>query len=846
MTSPRPDERQLFLRRLIFLPHRPRHAWLRVTTGSAYRLAVNGMVVDQQESQLGTTTPVPPVRRTYDITNLARRGTNTIALVLTSGVGPPHVLADVEVEDTSGKHVQAGTDKQWLQQVGPPADWLKLQTGAAEGWQPCIAETGDLGIPPWVPRREVVTIPTPAAVVLRQVAQEVALIVVLFFLTQLACLGAGRLLGQLGGTPPGAWTGTVYLPLVPVTVALAAAFLVVYDPRVYQQHVYRGLWLFVALAAVPVQWLVLGLVAGFREADLRALAARLHPSGWVTPAGRPTRALRLVLTGAFLLSLLVVGTWLRVRNVGVEAIFWDEVDIYKGTTGLLETGFPSNHEIQDLPRTYINTAELVYYYTAVTEFLGVDRDIYVVRIPAMIWSVLTILLLYQAGRRMFSEPVGLVAAALLTLSPVSIAMSNFGRYFAQLQFFSVLCVYWYWMCLRGSGPINKKYLWLTSFAFLATYLSWEGGGLLATGMILAMLVLRRGRLHTVLGEPLLWAALLFDGVGIVIQLSHRFLQQTEFMWYGISLSDTSLRPMWKYPQYETLYYVWESSWNSDAFLPMLTLVGAIILSIRHPYRQQFRFLLLIYLLDCTLLASILPNMTWRYIHQLVGLQILIAAAVLVAVVHSLARLTRQVDIPALWRGYGWAVRAALLATFVVVGSGLWAELREMPAFRVQGFGVTVFKFPAHEASVKFVRDRLQDGDVVFCNEPHQIDHCMRHNGRPGWRSDYWIATNLEMPAIITDRSVQPLDRREGTEHIANMESLELVFAKHPRIWYIVEPGAQGRNGSPSSSYLRQHMDVVYEDWYSMVLFRGDNHRPAFLRAQNEKTLGESGANYLPP
>jgi len=58
---------------------RPAQAWLRVTATSSYRLALNGILLDQQEDQLAALVAVPPVQRTYDISRLVRRGRNVLA-----------------------------------------------------------------------------------------------------------------------------------------------------------------------------------------------------------------------------------------------------------------------------------------------------------------------------------------------------------------------------------------------------------------------------------------------------------------------------------------------------------------------------------------------------------------------------------------------------------------------------------------------------------------------------------------------------------------------------------------------------------------------------------------------
>jgi len=143
----------------------------------------------------------------------------------------------------------------------------------------------------------------------------------------------------------------------------------------------------------------------------------------------------------------------------------------------------------------------------------------------------------------------------------------------------VLCAVdhvFFWLTLRGAGPIDRRALWLTAFSFLGLFLTWEASALIAPGMVFAALVQRRGHLRPVLCSPAVWAAMVLVVLVIVIQASHVILQQTQFLWYGISLSDVKLIPMWRYPipgVFQPWYYIWQSSWTQDALLPLLACWG---------------------------------------------------------------------------------------------------------------------------------------------------------------------------------------------------------------------------------------------------------------------------------
>jgi hypothetical protein len=54
-----------------------------------------------------------------------------------------------------------------------------------------------------------------------------------------------------------------------------------------------------------------------------------------------------------------------------------------------------------------------------------------------------------------------------------------------------------------------------------------------------------------------------------------------------------------------------------------------------------------------------------------------------------------------------------------------------------------------------------------------------------------------------------------------------------------------QNDPEVASYLRQHMDVVYEDFSTEVLLRDSENRPASMRRANEEALRRARANFLP-
>jgi hypothetical protein len=831
ISSPELGNPRASLRREFALNYRPKLAWLRVTAKSSFRLALNGIIIDQQEDQIGTAVPVPPMERVYDITPLLRMGNNVLAAGLTKTADLPRILIDGEIEGYSDERTWIGTDEHWQACQGLARDWQALEPENPASWKPCGAELGDLGVMPWQPRRHQLEVLLPVWDLARRTAAEIGFMGLVFAVTAISCRLAGRLLLWLRGeSGKSASPGVIYLALVPAILAAIVAALATLDPRLGPENVYRTLFLSALVLSVPAQWGLLALAIAFGH-------ARKSLTGL-----RPERALSLLL----MLAIVAVGFGIRFLFIASEPLQWDEVENARATKGFLERGFPSYDVGEHLPPKIMETSELVFVPSGAAALFFEDGR-YFLRFPSICWSTLTIILLYVMGRRLFTRPVGLVAAAVFALSPMSIGMCTFGRYFAQVQFLTLFTVYAFWLTIYRRGPINTKALWLTAISFIAVYLSWEVAALTALGMIAAVLVHRRGRLRTVLQNRSVWLAMAVVLLAIGLQYSNRELSQTQYLWYGISLSDITLRPMWRYPVFRPFAYVLDATWNQDALIPLLGLAAGFGVALRHAFRHAMRFMLMVFCITCGSLALVLPAFASRYGDFLMPMLVLISSASLVAIARALVRLA-WVGAPSFgWPSYGQAIGVLVVCTVAAAGGGLTLQLYEISTLRVVGYGLRAYKFPNLQGPTQYLYDHVQKGDLVLASDAQQIRYLMKLLGeRSDWPEYKWLANTLFLPATIDDVTTVPRDRRDGTQLTYGLKQLEQLFARYDRVWYIVCPDEHRRmNTSEVTAFIMEHMDVVYEDYDSFLFLRGDKHRDSGLRLLNRKEFIRSQINILP-
>jgi hypothetical protein len=190
----------------------------------------------------------------------------------------------------------------------------------------------------------------------------------------------------------------------------------------------------------------------------------------------------------------------------------------------------------------------------------------------------------------------------------------------------------------------------------------------------------------------------------------------------------------------------------------------------------------------------------------------------------------------------------------VLGGGIAIRLTSMPKGFTKGLTtgadvLGVYKYPELERPLQFVADHYRPGDVVIAIQPEVNDHnaAFHTSGsfQASFLTDFGLESTLQLPVVLDDRRSVPLHRWCGTVTLTNIEDLEDIFARHERVWYITIPGFHTQlNDISVTVFLREHMDVVYEDFESVVLFRGNNHRTAEQRLKDDGTLQKAKAEYL--
>jgi hypothetical protein len=887
--APALTAQRIAFRRDFEIAGRPREGWIRVTTAAPYRLAVNGVLLDQQEDQIGALRQGTAIRRIYDVTSLLQPGVNNVRLLLQNDDGPPHLTVDVEVEDTAGIRHRFDTDKQWLARASDLQQWLAVRDDAADLWTPCQMAAGDLGTSPWQLRGNDVQLVLSLDTYFWRAAGQTAVMGIVALLAALACRAAAYWLEKTGraSITPRLAADLAHWPLVLPAAALAGAFLLQFDPRITPQEVYRPLWLVLAILSVPLQWAVLGILTRTRRPVANALcgvpdaagnvlhgvpdhtdpaaedaqqerdgARSLQASAGLVEARLHEGTLRAAAAWGRLLTLaalVVIGGWLRLRQIPSEPLYPDEVTLQQYAQGWLTRAFPSMLINPDIPRFYNAGCELESFGTAAASLIF-TRDVWVVRFFPVCYSIATIVAMYLVGRGMFNSTVGLVAATLYTFSPYCCEMSWFGRYEAQLQLLTLLTIYFFYRAVSGHGPLNRQFVGLTVLMFVGMFLSWEASSLQAVGLILFVLAYRWKRLGSVFGEPVIWFYLMAILTLVIVQQTHLGLQLRQHFIVGTGWGDLKLRPMWTFDLFKPWRFAWQSSWGEDSLLPVIGVGAATLLAIRHRWRRPLRLLVLSFFVTSLLWALTLPMIETYYSYSLVTLVILLSSAALVAGVEmvfpaeTLARLPRGVA----W--YGKLAAAGVMLIAVGLGNGMSFDLREIPwqTVYLNRYGrYGQWKFPHLERPSAYIAAHAKPGDVVITLQPETFNHYAAtfaescNPPRPAIESDYATETVPSLYMLIPDHGKVLVHRTSATPVITSLADLEAIFARNRRVWYVTVASSDLAWNSPAFiGRIEDQMDVVYQDFRTVVLLR-DVDRTASRRKADRATLHQAPLDLMP-
>ncbi|KKR81038.1 MAG: Glycosyl transferase family 39 [Candidatus Daviesbacteria bacterium GW2011_GWA1_41_61] len=227
-----------------------------------------------------------------------------------------------------------------------------------------------------------------------------------------------------------------------------------------------------------------------------------------------TLSKKFIYTAFFLIILLAAALRLYQLSQIPPSLSWDEAAA--GYNAWTIANFGQDEGGRNFPlffKSFEDDKHPVHIYiTAVSvKILGLSE--FSTRLPAAIFGVLNVLIIFFLGRMLFkSSGIGLLAAFILAISPYNLHFSHFNHEFNIAVFFFMLGL---WMFLAG---INRKsyLLSLSFFSFGISLISYHSSKIVVTLLILLLVILFFKKLRQLKKQFLLGIGILSFFIGIIL------------------------------------------------------------------------------------------------------------------------------------------------------------------------------------------------------------------------------------------------------------------------------------------------------------------------------------------
>jgi uncharacterized membrane protein len=164
-------------------------------------------------------------------------------------------------------------------------------------------------------------------------------------------------------------------------------------------------------------------------------------------------------TNNVLLLPIIIALILRLYGIDKESLRLDEIgQVLYAQSALGQTILSSAKHVSSTPLDYIIT------HLALRFFGSSDG---ILRLPSVLWGVLSVIVVYKLGEDLFDKPTGFLAAFLLAIAPLHVAQSRDIRFWSLATFLVLLSVYTFYRAVRK--PTRGKWLLFAIVHLLALY-----------------------------------------------------------------------------------------------------------------------------------------------------------------------------------------------------------------------------------------------------------------------------------------------------------------------------------------------------------------------------------------
>lgn len=505
----------------------------------------------------------------------------------------------------------------------------------------------------------------------------------------------------------------------------------------------------------------------------------------------------LIPVGLALLTLI-----LRLQKIDELSITQDESSMIRyAQEGILEKGY--SFRWRGGEEFLLSTYELVPYPIALSLFfLGFSE--FAVRLPAVIFSVGTDLLIYYFASYLFDRRVGLLSALLFAILPWAIYWGNNGFYPSQLQFFSLLTtVLIHRLFFEKKVPTVECY-WISA-SFLATFFSWE-----VSGILLPVYLIIGGIMRTETANWLTnmhaWFAARIIIVAVIIQLTFRTVLRSPYEKLGSSLGDISfLNLAFTRTDFSPFFYIRAFIQSDSHSIMVLFFIGGLFF---FKVNHNMRFLYFLVLGCQVFLTVFLGLYALRYSYFLLPYVLMISAASTFLLSDWFVR-TLTLKSSGVIQVIRWLNILLLSVLQLVVaapkglqGNRLFSDGRE-----------AALEFRYHHRGASFrtiamaLKNHYQPGDIIIVQAPSPLIVYTQITG------DYFLQS-IASSAVFFSGTDSPyyMDKWVGNPVLRHYDELQDLLYQSTRVWFVSVPHFRSmkRLEPALQVFITQKMQLVEE------------------------------------
>lgn len=469
------------------------------------------------------------------------------------------------------------------------------------------------------------------------------------------------------------------------------------------------------------------------------------------------------------LALVLLTVAMRLSGISERSITQDESTMVLFAQGVLERGYPFLRQAH--AEFIISTYELVPYPIALSIALfGMSE--FAVRLPAVLFSAITVVLVLRFGAALFDRRTGLLAALLFAVLPWTVYWGANAFYPAQVTLTALLATMVVHRMCVDAEPRPRDY-WLLLLTVTATYLTWEGSaGILLTFFVM-LLVFRWGRWRY-LGTWRAWTVTMAVLVVVVGQLTWRTVLREPYQGVVTGRGDISFAKLaFTTPAFDPYYYF--GGLFSEAHLVLAAALLLGVFWLRHAFGLRFLYLFL--LLYIGVLASLLGYYALRYVFLTAPAFLLAAAGVTVMLADRIAAGSRPLAGAAL-AGLA-ALHLAIATPFGLQPVEAATDLQQTA--RPNELRQDLPGFPFRASATALMR-HYRPGDVVIVQAPFPFQVYT------GMRGDYFLQSITASSVFFTPESMPYYtDKWVANNVIRSQLELDQLMATTDRLWFVSAP-----------------------------------------------------------